>query len=59
MLIYELIEMEMWRTHVKPVLEELDYAKDGTMTQYMVVSAPVCRFLSRVDPPGLVCPRLN
>lgn len=41
-LIYELIAIEVWRMHVKPVLEKLGYANDSTMTPYMVVRGEFC-----------------
>ena len=36
-LIFELIAIEVWRLQVKPWLEQLGYADQGTMIPYMVV----------------------
>ncbi|EGD72471.1 hypothetical protein PTSG_11593 [Salpingoeca rosetta] len=35
-LIYELVVMEVWREKVKPLLEDMGYAKSSTMTPYIV-----------------------
>eukprot|EP00043_Microstomoeca_roanoka_P013991 m.137748 g.137748 ORF g.137748 m.137748 type:complete len:450 (+) comp15900_c0_seq4:102-1451(+) len=35
-LVYELVTMEVWREKVKPLLEAMNYAKDSTMTPYIV-----------------------